>query len=88
MYCLGSAKDDEGLANFDALACSYIESLDRASLISSDLVLHLHSFEDEKNIAGFYSLALGSNELHDFARHWSIDGFFTSACTRSVMPRP
>ena len=54
--------------HFDALAGNDVERLDRAISICRDLVLHLHSFEDEQDIASLDSLAFGSDELHNLAQ--------------------
>jgi len=71
------AKDNEGITVLDSLASSNVEGLDRTGSICRDLVLHLHGLEDEKNIASLDALANIGNELHNLARHRSIDGVLT-----------
>lgn len=62
----------------NALTSRDIERLDHTIGIRRDLVLHLHGLEDEQDIASLDSLAFGSDELHNLARHRSIDGVLAS----------
>ena len=73
--------------SLNALASSHVEALNNAVSVSCDFVLHLHSFENQQGFASFNSLTFGSNELHDFARHRSIDGVLTSTSGYSSLFR-
>ena len=73
--------------HLDALASRDIERLDHAIGICRNLVLHLHGLEDEQDIASLDCLALGSDELHDLARHRRVDGVLSSAGCDSCLRR-
>ena len=68
----------QNIAGLYSLASCYVDSLYSAVNRSNDLVLHLHSLENENYFASLYSLANRCYQLNNLAWHWCINSGLAS----------
>jgi len=69
----GLRDDAEDIAGVDGLAFSREYALDDAALRRANFVLHLHSFDDQKPLAGFDMVPCLDEKTHNLARHGGYD---------------